>query len=128
MYVVLKPSPSIAHRYRVELPSKRFIDFGLKTAEYYVDHKDPFKNRIELHRRGANISNEIMQETDPKELHRLLLYVNKSHTEEWEQPYNRDFWERWLMMSYSEIEHAKLWVTMRENILFMPTGENFWYV
>ena len=36
MHVILKPSPSVTHRYRVTLPCKRSIDFGKNGVDYYV--------------------------------------------------------------------------------------------
>jgi hypothetical protein len=48
MHVVLQPSPSVAHKYRVILPNKRAVDFGEKRIEHYPDHGNPRLMRAQL--------------------------------------------------------------------------------
>ena len=48
MHVVLQPSPSITHKYRVTLPNKRSIDFGEKGFQHYPDHGNPRLMRAQL--------------------------------------------------------------------------------
>jgi hypothetical protein len=127
MYVVFRPSPSVAHKYRVILPDKRAIDFGQVNVEDYTDHQDPRRMRAQLIRKGGNVPKRLKIERDPYEIHRGMLMVDESTTEHWDDQFHRDFWERWMLWSYPNIEHAKLWVTMRKGILFMPTPEDMWY-
>ena len=78
MHVVLQPSPSVAHRYRVTLPNKRTVDFGKKDVLYYSDHGDPRLMRAQLLRRGAVIPKELRVERDLGEIHRgMLKLVNR---------------------------------------------------
>ena len=54
MHVVLQPSPSVAHKYRVILPNKRAVDFGEKRIEHYPDHGNPRLMRAQLLRKGLS--------------------------------------------------------------------------
>lgn len=127
MHVVLRPSPSRAHRYRVTLPGKRQIDFGSTLSEAYVDHKDPVRMRMELHVRGAVIPESVRNEMDPHEIHREMLSVDRSVKYDWESELSADYWDRWLLQSYPTVEQAKLYMTMRKGILFMPFEDGFFY-
>ena len=128
MHVVLKPSPSVNHRYRVSLPCHRTIDFGQKNIQYYVDHGNPRLMRAQLIRNGAVIPKELRIERDLMEIHRGMLKVNYSTEEEWENIMSQEFWERWMLSSYPDVNKAKLWMTMNQGVLFMPAPEDFWYV
>lgn len=127
MHVVLQPSPSVAHKYRVLLPNNRAVDFGdIKTPDF-TDHRNVLYMRSHLLRKGAILSKELEMEMDPVEIQRGMLYVDKSTREDWDDPFRANYWDRWLLWSYPNINHAKLWMTMRKGILFMPTPENMWY-
>jgi hypothetical protein len=126
MYVTLKPSPSVVHRYRVTLPNQTAIDFGQKGFDYYVDHGNPRIMRAQLLRKGAIIPKEVRIERDPYEIHRAMLKVKSSKNEDWENYNSRDFWERWLLMSYPHVHKSKLWMATQEGVLFMPVPEDFW--
>src|SRR5210317_1942808 len=78
MHVVLKPSPSVVHKYRVILPSKRAIDFGKKSVQYYTDHGDAHLMRAHLIRKGAVIPKKLRIETNHHEIHRGMLAVDES--------------------------------------------------
>lgn len=127
MHVVFRPSPSVAHKYRVMLPNKRAIDFGSRDTPDYTDHRNSRLMRAHLLRRGAVMPKKLRTETDPKEIHRGMLMVDKSDAEDWEDYFSRDYWERWLLWTYPNVEHAKLFMTMRKGILFMPTPESLWF-
>ena len=64
MHVVLQPSPSVTHRYRVTLPNQRTIDFGERGLNYYPDHGNPKIMRAQLLRKGAIIPKELRVERD----------------------------------------------------------------
>jgi hypothetical protein len=106
MHVIFKPSPSVTHKYRVMLPNKRAIDFGTKDAPDYTDHRNSRLMRAHLIRRGAIIPRKIRDQED------------------WDDYFRADYWERWLLWTYPNVEHAKLFMTMRKGILFMPTLES----
>jgi len=127
MHVVFRPSPSVAHKYRVMLPNKRAIDFGSRDTPDYTDHCNSRLMRAHLLKRGAVVPKKLRTETDPKEIHRGMLMVDKSDAEDWEDYFSRDYWERWLLWTYPNVEHAKLFMTMRKGILFMPTPESLWF-
>lgn len=127
MHVVLKSSPSVCHKYRVVLPNKRAVDFGSTEQPDFTDHKNPRLMRAYLIRRGAILSKNLRIETDPVEIQRGMLQIDRSSKEDWDNPYTREYWERWLLWSYTNIEHAKLFMTMRKGMSFMPMSENFWY-
>jgi len=127
MHVIFRPSPSVAHKYRVMLPNKRAIDFGSRDTPDYTDHRNSRLMRAHLLRRGAVMPEKLRIETDPKEIHRGMLMVDKSDAEDWEDYFSRDYWERWLLWTYPNVEHAKLFMTMRKGILFMPTPESLWF-
>jgi hypothetical protein len=124
MHVVLKPSPSIAHKYRVTLPSKRTIDFGERGVQYYPDHGNPRIMRAQLLRKGAIIPKELRIERDQSQIHREMLQIKESSKEDWEDFFRAEYWERWVLHTYPDINKAKLYMTMSQGILFMPTPED----
>ena len=128
MHVVLTPSPSVTHQYRVELPNKRCIDFGTKGCPNYTTHGDVHLTRTHIIEHGGVVSEDLRQERDPAELHRGLLWVSTSATEDWEDVHCKEFWDRWLLWSYPSVYKAKLFMTMRKGVLFMPVAEGMWYV
>ena len=127
MHVVLKPSPSVTHKLRVTLPNQRSIDFGQKGVEHYIDHCNPRLMRAHLIRKGAIIPKELRIETDPYEIQREMLRVKESTEEDWEDFFRAEYWERWLLWSYPNLNKAKLFMTMRHGMLFMPTQEAMWF-
>ena len=78
MHIILKPSPSVTHKYRVTLPNQRTIDFGQKGVQHYVDHGDPRLMRAHLVRKGAIIPKKLRIETNPLEIHRGMLMIDES--------------------------------------------------
>jgi len=128
MHIVLKPSPSVAHQYRVELPSKRTIDFGVKGRPNYTTHGNPYLTREHIMERGGLVSEDLLKEGDPAEVHRALLWVNVSTKEDWEDMYTAAYWDRWLLWTYPTLHQAKLFMTMRKGVLFMPVAEGTWYL
>lgn len=119
MHAVLCPSPSRFHRYRVILPNKQ-VDFGSKTVQAYVDHRDPVRMRLELHMRGAVIPDSVRNETDALKIQHGMLMVDHSLKYDWSDVQSSDYWDRWLLQSYPTVEMAKLYMTMRQGILFLP--------
>lgn len=127
MHVILTKSPAVDYRYRVTLPSKRVLDFGTFQRHYYTIHQDPILMRKQLSERGAKIPYDLRMERDPYEIHRAMLFVDQSADEDWDDPNSREFWDRWLLMSYPTMHQSKLFMTMRKGILFMPSADNFFY-
>ena len=127
MHVVLKSSPTLTHKYRVTLPNKKTIDIGSMDSPDYTDPGNPRLMRAHLLRKGAEIPREVRVETDLYEIHRGMLYADTSTEENWSDPSRAGYWERWVLWSYPSVEHAKLWMTMRKGILFMPTEEMLWF-
>ena len=127
MHVVLQPSPSVAHKLRVTLPNKRAIDFGDKSIQHYPDHGNPRLMRAQLIRKGAILPKKLWIERDQCEIHREMLKIDKSTEEDWEDFFRAEYWERWLLYTYPNVSKAKLFMTMRHGILFMPTAEDLWF-
>ena len=127
MHVVLQPSPSITHKYRVTLPSKRVIDFGERGVQYYPDHGNPRIMRAQLLRKGAIIPKELRIERNQSQIHREMLQIKESSKEDWEDFFRDEYWERWLLYTYPDINKAKLYMTMSQGILFMPQAEDLWF-
>lgn len=127
MYVVLQPSPSVTHKLRVTLPNQRSIDFGDKGVQHYIDHGNPKLMRAHLIRKGAIIPKELRIETDPYEIQREMLKIKRSNQEDWDDYFTEEYWERWLLWSYPTLTKAKLFMTMRHGMLFMPTPEAMWF-
>jgi hypothetical protein len=127
MHVVFQPSPSITHKYRITLPNKRAIDFGQAGVQYFPDHHNPRLMRAQLLRKGAIIPKELRIERDQSQIHREMLQIKESSKEDWEDFFRAEYWERWLLYTYPDINKAKLYMTMSQGILFMPTKEDFWY-
>ena len=124
MYVVLKPSPSVTHKYRVILPNKRIIDFGERGVQQYPDHGNPRLMRAQLLRKGAIIPKELRIETEQYEIHKGMLKIKESSKEDWEDFFQAEYWERWVLHTYPNVDKAKLYMTMSQGILFMPTPED----
>ena len=127
MHVVLKPSPSVSHKYRVILQTKRTIDFGQKGIQHYPDHGNARLMRAHLLRKGAVIPKELRVETNLHEIHRGMLGVDKSDQEDWEDFFRAEYWERWILWSYPDVNKAKLFMTMTKGVLFMPRPEDLWF-
>ena len=128
MHVVLQPSPSVTHKLRVTLPSQRTIDFGERSVQHYPDHGNPKLMRAHLIRKGAILPKKLRIETDPGEIHREMLRIDKSTKEDWEDMYAAAYWDRWLLWTYPTLHQAKLFMTMRKGVLFMPVAEGMWYL
>ena len=118
MHVVLQPSPSITHKYRVTLPNKRAIDFGQTGVQYFPDHRNPRLMRAQLLRKGAIIPKELRIERDQYEIQKGMLKIKESSEEDW---------ERWVLHTYPNVDKAKLYMTMSQGILFTPTPEDLWF-
>jgi hypothetical protein len=127
MHVVLQPSPSVTHKLRVTLPNQRSIDFGDRGVQHYIDHGNPKLMRAHLIRKGAIIPKELRIETDPYEIQREMLKIKRSNQEDWDDYFTEEYWERWLLWSYPTLTKAKLFMTMRHGMLFMPTPEAMWF-
>jgi hypothetical protein len=127
MHVTLTPSPSVTHKYRVILPSKRAIDFGQKGVQHYPDHGNARLMRAHLIRKGGVVPKKLRVETDLHEIHRGMLMVDKSTEEDWEDFFRAEYWERWVLWSYPDVNKAKLYMTMSKGILFMPQPEDLWF-
>jgi len=116
------------HQYRVELPNKRAVDFGVKGRANYTTHGNPYMAREHLIECGGVVAEEIRAERDAAELHRALLWVDSSTLEDWEDIHTSAYWDRWLLWTYPTLHQAKLFMTMRKGILFMPMEEGMWYL
>jgi len=127
MHVVLQPSPSITHKYRVILPSKRAIDFGESGVQHYIDHGNPRLMRAHLLRKGAIIPKKLRIERDPYEIQNEMLKIKESSKEDWEDFFRAEYWERWILWTYPSVTKAKINMTMRQGILFMPVSEDLWF-
>ena len=127
MHVVLQPSPSITHKLRVILPSKRVIDFGERGVQYYTDHGNPRIMRAQLLRKGAIIPKEMRIERDQYQIQRDMLQIKESTQEDWEDFFRAEYWERWILHTYPNVDKAKLYMTMSQGILFMPQSEDLWF-
>ena len=84
--------------------------------------------RARLLRHGAVMSRKVRTERDPSEIHREMLRVCESRTEDWDDMFSEEYWNRWLLFTYPTVHQAKLFMTMRQGVLFMPTAEGFWYL
>ena len=127
MHVVLQPSPTITHKYRVTLPNKRNIDFGEKGFQHYPDHGNPRLMRAHLLRKGAIIPKELRIETNPYEIQNEMLKIRASSKEDWEDFFRAEYWERWILWSYPNVNKAKLSMVMSHGILFMHRPEDLWF-
>ena len=55
------------------------------------------------------------------------MSIDESEKEDWECFFRADYWERWMLLSYPDVNQAKLYMTMTKGVLFMPQSEDFWY-
>lgn len=118
MHVMLQPSPSVSHKYRVILPHSQIIDFGKRTMRYYPDHGNPSLMRAHLIRKGAIVPDKVRLETDPSKIHREMLTIQESSLENWDDKSVSEYWERWILWSYPSIREATLYMTLTQDVLF----------
>jgi len=83
--------------------------------------------RAHLIRKGAIIPKKLRIETNQYEIHRGMLMVDESEQEDWEDFFRAEYWERWMLWSYPDINKAKLFMTMQKGMLFMPQPEDLWF-
>ena len=83
--------------------------------------------RAHLLRKGAIIPKELRIETNQIDIHRGMLSINESTKEDWDDFFRAEYWERWMLWSYSDVDKAKLHMTMTKGILFMPQPEDLWF-
>ncbi len=128
MHVILGPSLSVNHKYRVILPNKITIHFGRVGIEDYTEHHNSKRMRAHLIEKGAIVPEKLRVETDIHEIHRGMLMVDTSTNEDWDDWFSEEYWDRWLLWSYPNINNAKMWMAMRKDIRFMPVAEELWYL
>jgi hypothetical protein len=83
--------------------------------------------RAQLLRKGAIIPKELRIETNPYEIQKEMLKIRESSKEDWEDFFRAEYWERWILWSYPNVNKAKLSMTMSHGILFMPRAEDLWF-
>lgn len=127
MYAAITSSPVIHCKYRVTLANKQSIDFGTPGIPDFTEHRNSELMREHLLRKGAIIPKKVLLETNPLEIQRGMLYVCESNDEDWDNIYTEEYWERWLLWSYADINLAKMWMTMQNDILFVPSLETKLY-
>jgi hypothetical protein len=74
--------------------------------------------RAQLLRKGAIIPKELRIERDQSQIHREMLQIKESSKEDWEDFFRAEYWERWVLHTYPDINKAKLYMTMSRGILF----------
>ena len=124
--VVLRPSPSVQHKYRVMFRDRRSIDFGDVCTPHYPDHGNPKVMRAQLLRKGAILPEELRIETDPGEIHRGMLKIQESSIEDWQDIYGAEYWERWILYAHTSVTKAKLSMLMSHGMLFVPAAQDVW--
>jgi hypothetical protein len=55
-----------------------------------------------------------------------MLKITESSKEDWEDYFRADFWERWILYTYSDVNKSKLFITMNKGVLFVPTPQDMW--
>jgi len=83
--------------------------------------------RAQLLRKGAIIPKELRIERDPYEIQKEMLKIRESSKEDWEDFFRAEYWERWILWTYPNVNKAKLSMVMSHGILFMPTPEDLWF-
>jgi len=83
--------------------------------------------RAHLLRKGAIIPKELRTETNQMNIHLGMLRVKESTKEDWEDYFHPEYWERWMLLSYRDVNKAKLFMTMTKGVLFMPHSEDLWF-
>jgi hypothetical protein len=75
--------------------------------------------RAHLIKKGAIVPEKLRLETDPFEIHREMLKIQKSTLEDWDDQTVSEYWERWILWSYPSVHKAKLYMTMNQGVLFV---------
>ena len=108
MKVELSKSKNKLKKFRVTLQDGTHVDFGGKGYSDYTIHKDPERMRLYVRRHGGIIDDEILQLTSGKQIHKRMLTVDKSDSENWsgDGMSTAGFWSRWLLWSHPSFSES----------------------
>ena len=97
--VRLYKSPKTNKKFRVSFENGKYVDFGADGYSDYTLHKDPMRMRSYVSRHGGEIPDKIKSHKDKNIVHRGMLSVSKSSSEDWKKSgiYTAGFWSRWLL-------------------------------
>lgn len=123
MEAKIQPSNG-GYRNMIELyKNNKIIDriyVGDMETEYYIDHKDTKRMRFDLYLKGAIYSDKnIWYMENLNELHTSLKNVDKSVKYHWNNIYDANCWERWLLNSEQRIVDSKKLISQKFGIKFI---------
>lgn len=118
MFVKIRRSPNTKKKFRVILEDGRIVDFGARGYSDYTKHEKPSRMRSYVLRHGGIIPKSIMEEKNPKKIHKLMLDVTRSRKEDWTMSGidTAGFWSRWYLWSFPEIGDVKKFMLKKFNI------------
>ena len=70
-----------------------------------------------------NTRTHPLTDAEQYEIQKGMLKIKESS----EDFFRAEYWERWVLHTYPNVDKAKLYMTMSQGILFMPTPEDLWF-
>lgn len=119
MKVQLSKSPNKLKKFRVTFENNNdHVDFGGKGYSDYTIHKTPTRMRLYIRRHGGVIDEKILDLEDDKQIHKNMLSVDKSITEDWSADgfSTAGFWSRWLLWSHPNLSESIEYIKRRFGI------------
>lgn len=118
MKVELSKSKNKLKKFRVTFPDGTHVDFGGKGYSDYTIHKNPERMRLYVRRHGGVIDDEVLELKSGKQIHKQMLTVEKSDSENWtaEGVSTAGFWSRWLLWSHPSLSEGVAFVEKKFKI------------
>jgi hypothetical protein len=126
--VRLYKSPKTNKKFRVSFENGKYVDFGADGYSDYTIHEDPMRMRSYVSRHGGKIPDETKNETNKNTVHKDMLSVSESNSENWTHKptkesesgiYTAGFWSRWLLWSKPSLNEAKKHMSASYDIKFI---------
>ncbi len=121
MRVKITKSPNSKKKFRATLEDGRTVDFGASGYSDYTKHKNPSRMRSYVLRHGGRVPKRTLAEQDPKRIHKMMLNVDYSFSENWgiSGIDGAGFWSRWYLWGHPTFEGAKKIISTRFGVTFI---------
>ena len=121
MHVKITKSPNSKKKFRATLEDGRTVDFGASGYSDYTKHKNPSRMRSYVLRHGGRVPKRTLAEQDPKRIHKMMLNVDYSFSENWgiSGIDGAGFWSRWYLWGHPTFEGAKKIISTRFGVTFI---------
>ena len=121
MRVRIVKSPNRKKKLRAILEDGGTVDFGASGYSDYTKHKNPLRMRSYILRHGGKVPLRVINETHQAMIHKMMLRVGKSDSEEWSLKgiETSGFWSRWYLWSQPAIPEVQQFMSKKFGIKFI---------